>query len=134
MGFSIKEIKYKNRYLLFLTDPKKAGPRFSFKLKGKRVGTIPVVLHNIEPTPIYKLVNSRKGTSIHRITLDFGIKEYLKILIKNKKLIRHTGLIILSPPIYRRPCSIKHYQAISCHLNKYRERYGIYGCSVSLYR
>jgi len=86
MGFSIKEIKYKERYLLFLTDPTKAGPRFSFKLKGKKVGTIPVVLKNIEPTPIYKLVNSRKGTSIHRITLDFDIKEYLKFLIKKKEI------------------------------------------------
>jgi len=86
MGFSIKEIKYKNKYLLFLTDPKKAGPRFSFKLRGKKVGTIPVVLNNIEPTPIYKLVNSRKGTSIHRITLDFDVKEYLKLLIRRKEL------------------------------------------------
>ncbi|MFX1274521.1 MAG: hypothetical protein ACFFBP_08115 [Promethearchaeota archaeon] len=86
MGFSIKEIKYKGKYLLFLTDPVKAGPRFSFKLKGKRVGTIPVVLKNVEPTPIYKLVNSRKGSSIHRITLDFDVQEYLKLLVEKGEL------------------------------------------------
>ncbi len=86
MGFSIKEIKYKDKYLLFLTDPTNAGPRFSFKLKGKNIGTLPVILKNIEPTPIYKLVNSRKGSSIHRITLDFDIKEYLKALIKENKI------------------------------------------------
>ncbi|MFX1397401.1 MAG: hypothetical protein ACFFAS_10205 [Promethearchaeota archaeon] len=86
MGFSIKEIKYKEKYLLFLTDPTNSGPRFSFKLKGKKIGTIPIVLKNIEPTPIYKLVNSRKGSSIHRITLDFDIKEYLKVLIRDKKI------------------------------------------------
>ena len=86
MGFSIKEIKYKGKYLLFLTDPVKAGPRFSFKLRGRRIGTIPVVLKNIEPTPIYKLVNSRKGSSIHRITLDFDVQEYLKELIKKKEI------------------------------------------------
>ncbi len=86
MGFSIKEIKYKDKYLLFLTDPVKSGPRFSFRLKGKRVGTIPVVLKNVEPTPIYKLVNSRKGSSIHRITLDFDVKEYLQLLIKKNMI------------------------------------------------
>jgi hypothetical protein len=86
MGFSVKEVKFKEKYLLYLTEPELAGPWFSFKLKGKRIGTIPVVLKNIEPTPIYQLVNSRKGTKIDRITLDFDIREYLKKLIREKKL------------------------------------------------
>ncbi|TFG24712.1 MAG: hypothetical protein EU532_12305 [Promethearchaeota archaeon] len=86
MGFSVKEITFKQKHLLYLTEPELAGPWFSFKLKGKRIGTIPVVLKNIEPTPIYQLVNSRKGTKIDRITLDFDIREYLKKLINEKKL------------------------------------------------
>ncbi|MHA1149325.1 MAG: hypothetical protein ACTSR8_13905 [Promethearchaeota archaeon] len=86
MGFSIKEIIYKNRYLLYLTDQELAGPWFSFKLKGKSIGTVPVILKNIEPTPIYQLVNSRTGLAINRITFDFDIREYLKRLIIEGKL------------------------------------------------
>ncbi|NHJ21307.1 MAG: hypothetical protein EAX91_10205 [Candidatus Lokiarchaeota archaeon] len=74
------------RYLLFLTKHEYSGPWFSFKLKGKTLGTIPVLLKNIEPTPIYKMVNSRTGTTINRVTLDFDINEYLKILIDERKL------------------------------------------------
>ncbi|GAH57049.1 unnamed protein product, partial [marine sediment metagenome] len=86
MGFSIKEVTYKGKYLLFLTEQEFSGPWFSFKLKGKNLETIPVLLKNIEPTPIYKMVNSRTGTTINRITLDFDINEYLNRLIKEKKL------------------------------------------------
>ena len=86
MGFSMKEITYKQKYILFLTEQEFSGPWFSFKIKGKEIGSVPVVLKNIEPTPIYKLVNSKKGTYIDRITLDFDIKEYLKKLIAEKKL------------------------------------------------
>jgi len=86
MGFSIKEVTYMNKYLLFLTEQEFAGPWFSFKLNSKNLENIPVLLKNIEPTPIYKMVNSRIGTTINRITLDFDINEYLKILIENKKL------------------------------------------------
>ncbi len=86
MGFSVKEITFKQKYLLYLTEPELAGPSFIFKLKGKSIGTIPVVLKNIEPTPIYQLVNSRKGSKIDRITLDFDITEYLKKLIRENKL------------------------------------------------
>ncbi|MHA1756946.1 MAG: hypothetical protein ACTSVV_09265 [Promethearchaeota archaeon] len=86
MGFSIKEIMYKNRYLLYLTEQELSGPWFSFKLKGKPIGTVPVLLKNIEPTPIYQLVNSRTGLAINRITFDFDIREYLKKLIKEGKL------------------------------------------------
>ncbi|MEJ2248340.1 MAG: hypothetical protein P8Y70_02300 [Candidatus Lokiarchaeota archaeon] len=78
MGFSIKELTYKGKYLLYLTDQKLAGPWFSFKIRGEKIGEVPVILKNIEPTPIYKLINSRKGKFIHRITLDFDINEYLK--------------------------------------------------------
>ena len=83
MGFSIKELMFKNKYLLFLTEQELAGPWFSFKLYGEDVGTIPVILKNVEPTPIYKLVNSKKGSIIDRITLDFDIKEYLKKLMRD---------------------------------------------------
>lgn len=69
-----------------MTDQELSGPWFSFKLKGKRIGNIPVLLKNIEPTPIYKLVNSRTGLAINRITLDFDIKEYLNKLINENKL------------------------------------------------
>ncbi|TFF97463.1 MAG: hypothetical protein EU540_08810 [Promethearchaeota archaeon] len=86
MGFSIKEITFKQKYLLYLTEPTLSGPWFSFKLKGESIGILPVILKNIEPTPIYQLVNSRTGTAIDRITLDFDIKEYLKIIIEEKKL------------------------------------------------
>lgn len=86
MGFSIKEIQYQNRYLLYLTEQELAGPWFRFKLKGEDVGEIPIILKNIEPTPIYKLINSRKGKAIDRITLDFDVKEYLKKLIEEGKM------------------------------------------------
>jgi len=86
MGFSIKEVTYKGKYLLFLTEQEFSGPWFSFKLKGKNLENIPILLKNIEPTPIYKMVNSRTGTTINRITLDFDITEYLKILIEDKKI------------------------------------------------
>jgi hypothetical protein len=86
MGFSIKELSYKERYLIYLTEQELAGPWFSFILKGKKLGMIPVILKNIEPTPIYKMINTRKGSVIDRITLDFDIQEYLKILISNGDL------------------------------------------------
>lgn len=86
MGFSLKELKYKEKYLIYLTEQELAGPWFSFKLENKRIGTIPVVLKNIEPTPIYNMVNSRLGATINRITLDFNITEYLKKLIEEEKL------------------------------------------------
>jgi hypothetical protein len=86
MGFSIKDVIYKQKYILTLTDQELSGPWFSFILKGKQVERVPVILKNIEPTPIYKLVNSRTGLAINRITLDFDIQEYLKKLIKENKL------------------------------------------------
>ncbi len=86
MGFSIKELKYKERYLLYMAEQEHSGPWFSFIMHGKDVGDVPVILKNIEPTPIYKLVNSRKGLAIDRITLDFDIKEYLKKLVREGKL------------------------------------------------
>ncbi|MBD3194878.1 MAG: hypothetical protein GF317_07480 [Candidatus Lokiarchaeota archaeon] len=86
MGFSLKELTFKQRYLLYLTEQIYAGPWFSFKMHSKTVGTVPVILKNIEPTPIYKLVNSRKGRSIDRITLDFDIQEYLKQLMRDGKI------------------------------------------------
>ena len=84
MGFSIKEITFKNRYLLYLADQTYAGPWLSFKLKGRDIEETPVVLKNIETTPIYRMVNSRTGRFINRITLDFDIEEYLRKLWKEK--------------------------------------------------
>jgi len=86
MGFSIKELTYKEKYILFLTEQEYAGPWFSFKIKRKDIEPIPVILKNIEPTPIYKMVNSRTGSIIDRITLDFDVKEYLDKLIKEEKI------------------------------------------------
>lgn len=86
MGFSIKELTYKEKYLIYLSEQELTGPWFSFKLEGKKIGSIPVILKNIEPTPIYNMVNTRKGTAISRITLDFNITEYLKRLIQEEKL------------------------------------------------
>ncbi len=107
MGFSIKELTYKNKYLLYLTEPELAGPWFSFKLKGKEIGTIPVVLKNIEPTPIYNMVNSRMGKIIYRITLDFNITEYLKKLIQENNLkpvpFKRTSYIRLYIDIFNPP-------------------------------
>ena len=86
MGFSIKELTYKGKYLIYLSEQDLTGPWFSFKLEGKKIGTLPVILKNIEPTPIYNMVNTRTGTAISRITLDFNITEYLKKLVQEKKL------------------------------------------------
>ncbi len=86
MGFSIKEITYKSKYLLYLAQQELSGPWFSFQITGKNFKPIPVVLKNIEPTPIYKLINSRKGVAIDRITLDFDINEYLKKLVQENKI------------------------------------------------
>lgn len=86
MGFSIKELRYKEKFLLFLAEQEHSGPWFSFIIRGKEIKDIPVILKNIEPTPIYKLINSRKGTAIDRITLDFDIKEYLKKLMNQNEV------------------------------------------------
>ncbi|MFW9819342.1 MAG: hypothetical protein ACFFE5_07005 [Candidatus Thorarchaeota archaeon] len=86
MGFSIKELTYKGKYLIYLSEQELTGPWFSFKLEGKKIGTIPVILKNIEPTPIYNMINTRAGTQISRITLDFNITEYLKKLAAEKKI------------------------------------------------
>ena len=86
MGFSIKELTYNGKYLIYLSEKDLAGPWFSFKLESKSIGTIPVILKNIEPTPIYNMVNTRTGTAINRITLDFNITEYLKKLVQEKKI------------------------------------------------
>ncbi|MFX1312912.1 MAG: hypothetical protein ACFFHD_09895, partial [Promethearchaeota archaeon] len=86
MGFSIKELTFKGKYLIYLSEQEFTGPWFSFKLERKKIGAIPVILRNIEPTPIYNLVNTRTGTAISRITLDFNITEYLKQLVREKKL------------------------------------------------
>ncbi|MFX1380344.1 MAG: hypothetical protein ACFFA4_14755 [Promethearchaeota archaeon] len=86
MGFSIKELTYLDRYLIYLSEQELTGPWFSFKLEGKKIGTIPVILKNIEPTPIYNMVNTRAGTKISRITLDFNITEYLKKLVQEKQI------------------------------------------------
>ncbi|MFX1464581.1 MAG: hypothetical protein ACFFBF_16275 [Promethearchaeota archaeon] len=86
MGFSIKELTYKGKYLIYLSEQDLTGPWFSFKLKGAKIGIIPVILKSIEPTPIYNLVNTRTGTALSRITLDFNITEYLKKLVREHKL------------------------------------------------
>jgi hypothetical protein len=86
MGFSIKELTYKGKYLIYLSEQELTGPWFSFTLEGKKIGRIPVILKNIEPTPIYNMVNTRRGTQISRITLDFNITAYLKKLVKEKKI------------------------------------------------
>ena len=108
MGFSVKEITYKNKYILYLTEQELAGPWFSFKLIGKQIDSIPVILKNIEPTPIYKLVNTRTGTFIDRITLDFDIKEYLKNLMKKNKILKQefkaeNSLIRLYVDVFNKP-------------------------------
>ncbi|MHA1913419.1 MAG: hypothetical protein ACW986_10870 [Promethearchaeota archaeon] len=107
MGFSIKELKYKGKYLLFLTEQELAGPWFSFTLEGRNIKPIPIVLKNIEPTPIYNLINSRTGTSINRITLDFNITEYLKKLMHEEKIdtmaIREKEFIRLYIDIFNPP-------------------------------
>ncbi|MFX1363598.1 MAG: hypothetical protein ACFFCE_09695 [Promethearchaeota archaeon] len=86
MGFSIKELTYKGKYLIYLSEQELTGPWFSFKLKGAKIGIIPVILKSIESTPIYNLVNTRTGIALSRITLDFNITEYLKKLVREHKL------------------------------------------------
>ena len=77
MGFSIKELTYNHKPILYLTKQELAGPWVSFNILEDNIGALPIILKNIEPTPIYKLINSRKGKSIDRITLDFDINAYL---------------------------------------------------------
>jgi hypothetical protein len=108
MGFSIKELTLNGKYLIALTEQVFAGPWFSFKLKNKSVGTIGVLLKNVESTPIYKMVNSRTGTIIDRITLDFDIREYLRKLITQKKIEpiefnEQNSLIRLYIDVFNRP-------------------------------
>ena len=108
MGFSVKELTYKQKYILYLTEQELAGPWFSFKLIGKKIGSIPIVLKNIEPTPIYKMVNTRTGTFIDRITLDFDIQEYLKKLmnakmITQREFTKQNSLIRLYVDVFNRP-------------------------------
>ncbi|MHA1803609.1 MAG: hypothetical protein ACTSU4_03620 [Promethearchaeota archaeon] len=86
MGFSIKELRYKERYLLYMAEQQYSGAWFSFIIRGKHREYIPVILKNVEPTPIYKLVNSKKGKVIDRITLDFDINEYLKRRMKEGEI------------------------------------------------
>lgn len=86
MGFSIKELTYKDKYLVYLTEQKFAGQWLAFKLEGEEIETIPVVLKNVEPTPIYNMVNTRSGRVINRITLDFNVTEYFNKLVQENKL------------------------------------------------
>ncbi len=86
MGFSIKELTYKGKYLIYLSEQELTGPWFSFTLEGEKIGSIPIILKNIEPTPIYNMVNTKAGTALSRITLDFNITEYLKKLVQQKKI------------------------------------------------
>ncbi|MEE9377173.1 MAG: hypothetical protein V3V33_03965 [Candidatus Lokiarchaeia archaeon] len=86
MGFSIKELTYKGKYLIYLSEQELTGPWFSFTLENEKIGTIPVILKNVESTPIYNMVNTRTGRAISRITLDFNITEYLKKLVQEKKI------------------------------------------------
>ena len=108
MGFSIKELTFKGKHLISLTKEEFAGPWFSFKLKNKNSEIIGVLLKNVEPTPIYKMVNSRTGTIIDRITLDFDIREYLRKLNSHNKInpnaiIEQEALIRLYIDVFNRP-------------------------------
>ncbi len=107
MGFSIKEIKYKQKYLLYLTDKELSGPWFSFKLRTNQNITIPIILRSVEPTPLYKLVNSRKGPSINRITIDLNINEYLN----NQNLETH----IIPPELLDESIFVRKY--VDLYLN-----------------
>ena len=108
MGFSIKELTFKGKHLISLTKEEFAGPWFSFKLKNESSETISVLLKNVEPTPIYKMVNSRTGSIIDRITLDFDIREYLRKLNSQNKIntnavIEQDALIRLYIDVFNRP-------------------------------
>jgi len=108
MGFSIKELTFKGKHLISLTKEEFAGPWFSFKLKNESSETIGVLLKNVEPTPIYKMVNSRTGSIIDRITLDFDIREYLRNLNSQNKInpnaiIEQEALIRLYIDVFNRP-------------------------------
>jgi hypothetical protein len=89
MGFSVKELKYKNRYLIYLAEEQHTGTWFSSKIQIDG-DEYPILLHNVEPTPIFRLVNSKKGTAINRVTLDFDIYRYLLKNYENIDLPRIT--------------------------------------------
>ncbi len=46
-------------------------------------------MKNVEPTPIYKLINTKTGRSIDRVTIDLDLNEYLKKKIRDTNRSRN---------------------------------------------
>ncbi|MCK4238640.1 MAG: hypothetical protein KAX33_05915, partial [Candidatus Lokiarchaeota archaeon] len=57
-------------------------------------------MKNVEPTPIYKLINTKTGGSIDRVTIDLDLNEYLKKKIRDTNRLRNN--LDLSKSIYIR--------------------------------
>ncbi len=57
-------------------------------------------MKNVEPTPIYKLINTKTGGSIDRVTIDLDLNEYLKKKIRETNRLRNN--LDLSKSIYIR--------------------------------
>lgn len=64
--------------MFYLGKEEFSGPWIKFKRSDFGGGEAQVILKNIEPTPIYKLVNTKTGGSINRVTIDLDLNEYLK--------------------------------------------------------
>ena len=64
--------------MFFLGKEEFSGPWIKFKRDDLGGSEAQVILKNIEPTPIYKLVNTKTGGSINRVTIDLDLNEYLK--------------------------------------------------------
>ncbi|MBN1214740.1 MAG: hypothetical protein JXA99_04785 [Candidatus Lokiarchaeota archaeon] len=109
MGFSIKELTYNNKHILYSSKEELAGPWVSFKVKEKGLEPVLIILKNIEPTPVYQLINTRTGKGIDRITLDFDLGEYFKKHSKNKiknlitKIIEENQVLRLYIDVFHEP-------------------------------
>ena len=96
-GFSIREMSYKGKMLFFSGKEQFSGPWLKFNRTDLSGKDSLVLLKAIEPTPVYRLVNSKTGPTINRITIDLDINEYTKREFKrnNKNLEMLDGLQML---------------------------------------
>jgi len=79
-------MSYNEKPLFYLGKEEFSGPWFKCRRSDIQGEDSLILLKNIEPTPVYKLVNSKTGPTVNRITIDLDINEYMKRKIKEKNL------------------------------------------------
>lgn len=116
-GFSIREISYKGKKLFYLGKEQFSGPWIKFRRMDLKDDDSIVLLKAIEPTPVYKLVNSKTGPTVNRVTIDLDISAYTKqklqknnqnlvIIDDNKKLYIRKYIDIYQ---FKQPYSISFF-------------------------